>query len=638
MYRPVKEIQILLLRLSLALAVYPACKLLFFLFNYNYFSDISFPQFLSILFFGLRFDLSALALMNAPYILLHMIPFFISKKWYQLLLHLVFMLVNSLSILADCVDMEYFKFTQKRTTSDFFDLFGLGNDMSSLLPRYLTDFWYIVFIWIGLTALIAWAYGKIKSSSKQQEKDAKSPLSETVIRITLHTVLIGSLIVAFRGGLQLRPIMPINASEYVAAKNIPLIINTPFSIIKSYGLETLEEKNYFPETELPKIIDPIHRSFKTARDSSRKPNVFIIILESFSKEYIGALSGQHTHTPFLDSLISQGLVFDNAFANGKRSLEGLPAVAAGIPGLINEPYITSIYGSNRFNSIATALGETGYTSAFFHGGTNGTMGFDAFSNAAGYQAYHGRNEYNNEKDYDGNWGIWDEEFFQYTYKTVNEMQEPFLATLFSLSSHHPYRIPERYKSQFKDGELPILKSIEYSDHALKRFFDSAKKEKWFDRTLFVITADHTGPSNDPYYSNSAGIFRVPILVYQHNGKLKGINHRITQHIDIMPTLLDYLEYPGNYFAFGNSMLDSTSSGYAVNFINDVYQYFEEDHLLQFDGSKTIGFYDFKNDSLLQNNLSGKFPEKEKSMEQKLKAIIQTYYHGMIHNKLTAGKK
>ncbi len=317
-------------------------------------------------------------------------------------------------------------------------------------------------------------------------------------------------------------------------------------------------------------------------------------------------------------------------------MEGIPAILAGLPALTNESYITSSYGSNRFTSIANTLKAKQYSSAFFHGGTNGTMGFDAFCNAAGFDSYYGRSEYNNDQDYDGNWGIWDEEFFQYTNKKVSEMQKPFLATLFTLSSHHPSSIPEKYKAKFTEGELPILKSVEYADFSLRKFFESASKEKWFDSTLFIITADHTGPSIDAYYNNNYGRFQIPVLLYKHNSSLRGTSKKTVQQIDILPTILEYVNYAEDYYAFGNNMLDSINTGYAVNFsYGGIYQLFQENHMLQFDGERTIGLYNYKTDSLLQINIADSAMVREKKMSAKLKAIIQTYHYGMIHNKLTA---
>ncbi|MBI3501024.1 MAG: sulfatase-like hydrolase/transferase [Bacteroidetes bacterium] len=639
MKKSFQEIKLLLLRLSVALLTYPICKILFFFFNHSYFTDVSFGEFLKILFFGLRFDVSAVILMNVPFILLHIIPFaFTRKNWWQLILKFFFLIPNSIAILANCIDLEYYKYTLKRTTADFFSLFSLGSDVTILLLQYVKDFWYVGLIWIALTISIWWLYNKTKRSYQVENKFNSSRIISWMI---FNSVLIGIFIIGFRGGLQLRPIMLITASEYVSAKNIPLILNTPFTIITTFQLEKIEEKKYFPEEELKKIFNPNHPAIQSSSHPAIQPsNIFIIILESFSKEYT-TLGKRKSYTPFLDSLMNESLVFDNAFANGKRSIEGIPAVLAGIPGLMNESFITSTYCGNQFNSLASALKEKNYSTAFFHGGTNGTMGFDGFCGSAGFEKYFGRFEYNNDKDYDGEWGIRDEKFFQFTEKKVSEMKEPFLAALFSLSSHHPYTIPEEYKNKFTGGEHPILKSVQYADYSLKKFFESASKEKWFDSTLFVITADHTGPSSDIFYSNSAGSFEVPIIFYKHNSHLKEKKSTIAQQIDIMPTVLNFLNYDKSYFAFGNNLLDTTSKKFAVNFINNVYQIFQDDYLLQFDGNKTIGFYNFKTDSLLQNNLheqtSKVLKTFEVSMEEKLKAIIQTYNSGMIHNKMTADK-
>ncbi len=590
-------------------------------------------DFLAILFFGLRFDLSALVLMNLPFVLLHILPFgFTRKRGYQIMLKTVFLIVNGIAILADGVDMEYYKYTLKRTTADFFDLFGLGSDMSNMLPKYARDFWYIILIVIVLIIILSWLYNKTNRLLEKFPPD-KLSLMRVASWLVLNVAFVGLMIIAFRGGLQLRPIMPINASAYVPAKNIPLIINTPFSIIKSYGLEELEEEKYFTDSELKSIYNPI-RSTANGKPQTVNCNVFIIILESFSKEYT-SLGKRKSYTPFLDSLMKESLVFDNAFANGKKSIEGIPAVLSGIPSLMNESFITSTYCSNQFNSLPNTLRGKGYTSAFFHGGINGTMGFDAFCGSAGFDKYYGKFEYNNDADYDGEWGIWDEPFFQYAEKKTNEIKKPFFVTFFSLSSHHPYHVPERLKDQFGGGEHPILKSVEYTDYSLRRFFESASKEKWFDSTLFVITADHTGPSNDEFYSNNTGSFEIPILFYKHNSTLKGVDHKTTQHMDILPTILSYLHYDKPVFSFGNNDFDSTASRFAVNYINDVYQLFQDDYLLQFDGNKSIALFNYATDSLLQTNLLGKEEERQKKMETQLKAIIQTYRHDMIHNKMTA---
>ena len=300
---------------------------------------------------------------------------------------------------------------------------------------------------------------------------------------------------------------------------------------------------------------------------------------------------------------------------------------------MNESYITSPYGSNQMNSLANLLKQQNYYTAFFHGGSNGTMGFDAFCNLAGYDNYFGRTEYNNEKDFDGHWGIWDEEFLQYTANTINKKQQPFFATVFTLSSHHPFPIPERYKGKFKEGPLPIEKSVGYSDFALRKFFESVKKMPWFNNTLFVLTADHTGISEDPFYSNSLGNYSIPIIYYMPNSQLKGRDSKATQQIDIMPSVLDFINYPSSYFAFGNSVFDNTAEHFALTFNSDLFQLIEKNFVFQFNGDKAINLYNFSNDSLLKNNLINTEIGVAEKMENKTKAIIQTYQQGLINNKM-----
>ena len=184
-------------------------------------------------------------------------------------------------------------------------------------------------------------------------------------------------------------------------------------------------------------------------------------------------------------------ILQNAYANGKRSIEGIPAIIGGIPALLSDPFITSAYSSNTITTIPSLLKQKGYTSTFFHGGTNGTMGFDNFSRSSGFDHYFGRTEYDNDDDFDGSWGIYDEPFLQQAALEIDKMKLPFLAVLFTLSSHHPYKIPDKYVNQFPEGTLPLHQSIAYADFSLKRFFETALKMSWFSNTLFVITADHT---------------------------------------------------------------------------------------------------------------------------------------------------
>lgn len=619
-------------KLASLLGIYFLLRLLFFLFNKDYFFDLGWGGFLRTAFYGIRFDLSALILLNSLFILLVLFPW----KWrehrlYRIFLKSLFLLSNSIAIAFNLVDIAYFPFTLKRSTADIFTFFSgkIGNDVSRLLPTFLHDYWYLVIIFLFLIYLLFVSYKR----------------SETEIRINwnfknwalqcllfVSTLAVGSLI--YRGGFQLKPISTVDAGEYVEARDVPLLVSSTFTILKTLDLEAIQPQIYFQDTaELKSIYNPVHAG---SPKQFRPLNVFVIALESFSKEYVGSLNGRGLgYTPFLDSLISQSLVFNNAFSNGKKSIEGIPAITASIPTWMSDPYISSPYGSNQINSLPNLLKSQGYYSAFFHGGTNGTMGFDAYCKLAGFDDYFGRTEYNNEKDYDGNWGIWDEEFLQYTANTINQKKQPFFATVFTLTSHHPYPVPEKYKGRFKEGPLPIEHSIGYTDFCLKRFFETAKQMPWYKNTLFVLCADHTGISNDPFFVGKIGNNTIPIIYFMpEDSLLRGRSDETTQQIDILPSVLDYLHYPSPYYAFGESVFDSTATHFAMTYSMDRLSYIQQQYALEYNGNNLHGFYNYQKDSLLSNDIQSSDTSLLRDYEKRLQAIIQTYQQALINNKMT----
>jgi phosphoglycerol transferase MdoB-like AlkP superfamily enzyme len=614
---------LLLKRLLILFAVYSLCRLLFYLFNFSYFSGLSLLSVIHVFIVGLKFDASAIILSNSLYLLLFLLP--VSHFAYQKVLHWLFYIVNSFAIALNCLDLAYFRFTLKRSMADIFSFFRMGDDLEQLFPVFLKQYWYIFIIAILTSFLMIRMYNRTISTKPELTFYTKDYLKYSIAAF----LCFGIFILVSRGGTDLKPINIITAAKYVEPHYMPLVLNTPFTVLKSLEQKGTEPLNYLPEKEALKIYSPIHPAYK---GDFKKQNVVIIILESFSFEYIGSLTNSRGHTPFLDSLIAKSFVCSNAYANAKRSIEALPAILAGLPNLMEEPYITSAYGSNQLSAMATALKQKGYKTSFYHGATNGTMSFDSFTSLAGFDNYYGRKEYNNDKDFDGNWGIWDEPYLQYFSNELGKTKEPFLSAVFTLSSHHPFNLPEKYKNAFPEGDLEIHRTIGYTDMALRKFFDSAKKQKWFNNTLFVITADHTGLSKDPFYSANIGIFKIPVLFYSPELPVKK-SASIFQQSDIMPSVLDFLNYPDNNFSFGTSAFDSTANHCAVTNNNNIYQLLNDSLLLQFNGEKSIGLYKYKSDSLLKNNLEQKLPEVKKKMEIYLKAYLQAFNHHLINNKM-----
>lgn len=632
--------KIILRNFLLLLLVYFLCRVLFYAFNHTFFPEKSIGQFLKICFNGLRFDISAIVTINIPFIFLFAFPWKIKgRKWYGTTLKIIFVIINTIGITFNCIDFAYYPFTLKRTTADIFGFATMNNDVATLLPQFLKDFWYVWLIWIGFILLLIKGYGKVQSFVKQFQQIPV--LRFIIIEFVIFCFYITLTVIGIRGGLQLKPITVVTAGQYVGAEDVALVINTPYAIIKTIDYKAISPKKYFNTIEEAELIySPIHNYDIANVNPINKKNVVIIILESFSKEHSWFLN-KHIkadwsgYMPFLDSLMQKSYVFTNAFANGKRSIEALPAIFAGIPSLMSTPYTTSLYSGNKIYVLPQILKKQGYRSMFFHGCRNGSMGFDDFCKLVGIDEYHGKNEFNNDAYYDGSWGIFDEEFLQYSVNIMDKTSKPFLAGIFTLSSHHPYTLPEKYKNKFKEGKLPIQRTIAYTDFALQQFFDSASQKPWFKNTIFIITADHTSESYTEQYSTALGSFAIPLLIYAPGDSLIGIDTQIVQQSDIMPTALHLLNNKEKYVAFGRNIFNNTNQmPFAIQFFNEMYQLIAHDFLIQFDGEKTIACYKWKTDSLLKHNLMQPLPETAKQHEQFLKAFIQSYHYRIINNKIT----
>jgi phosphoglycerol transferase MdoB-like AlkP superfamily enzyme len=622
------RIKFLLLVLALVLFCYADCRLLFYLFNREAFPGMSFTELVYAFLVGLRFDISAALYMNVLLIFIIALPFNLFRyKLTRGIAKTYFLIANGISMLANCADFAYFGFIHKRTTIDVFSLMTKQTDMGELLPLFLRDFWYVFVITIAFIVVLNFGYNKLFKRFVVYNETEAFVWKPMLYRSLLFVLMGGLTVLGMRGGLQLRPLGMVNAGDNVKAEEIPLVINTPFSIMASIELSGLEEKNYFSEAESKRLFDPCK---KTADTVAFKPlNVVIIILESFSKEYTG-LSGKTSCTPFLDSLMNESHNFVNAYANGKRSIEGIPAVLSGIPSM-QEAYLHTLYNNNRISSIAKVLKSEGYNSSFYHGGTNGTMSFDSYCKLAGFDRYYGRKEYANEADYDGSWGIWDEPFFERYGQELDKMKPPFVSAVFSLSSHHPFIVPDKYKTVFIEDSLPIHKCVRYTDHALRKFFNTAKTKSWFKNTLFVITADHTGPSLD--WSRS-GNFQVPLLFYQQGSGLKATDSTLTQQIDIMNGILHYLSYDKPYFSFGNDPFAKEELHYSVSYDNNCPQIFWDQYMIMFNEAAN------KETVLkIKGRAITEMPDPSsvrgfKEAREKLRAFIQVYNSRLINNKMT----
>jgi phosphoglycerol transferase MdoB-like AlkP superfamily enzyme len=597
---------------------------------------------------GLYFDTSAIAYTNALYILLVFLPCHQKEgTLWQRLCKGIYLVVNGLALATNLCDTVYFQYTARRTTIAFFSEFGGDDKIGSIIGYEFVQHWYLVLLF-ALLMFLLWRCYVVPSCRK--EPRLRYYVSQVV------SLLVGALLcwAGMRGGFwDNRPIKISTANQFIVRPNdASLILNTPFSMIRTIGKKLYQRPDYFQNPkELETIFTPIHQPADTLVN---KKNVVVIFLESFGREYIGGLNRDRLpdypgYTPFLDSLLQHAVSFRYTFANGRSSVDAMPSSLSGLPMFV-ESFVAASHANNQLEGMAACLGRMGYETAFFHGAPASSLGFQGFTKSTGFQHCYSQEDFEADPRtegraaYDQWWGIWDEPFLQYYKVKMSDMKEPFMTALFTLTSHHPFHVPESYQKVFPEEQMPIHKCIRYTDHALRRFFQEAAKEPWFKNTIFVMTGDHTNMSNHAEYKSAINQFSTSIIFYDPSGNLQpGIYDGIAQQTDILPTILGYVGYHQPYMAFGCDLLNTPAKDtWAVNYLDGVYQYCKGDYVLQFDGQQTIGFYRL-DDYKMQRNLlnsspqftstSTSHPSPLTSMERELKAIIQQYMDRMIDNRL-----
>ena len=649
--------------LLLLYVVYFVARITYLLVNYSYFSqNLSFGHLMEMLGGGLVFDTSAILVTNIPYVVLMLLPWHGKEtKAYHAVCRWVYLIINGLALAVNLCDAVYFRYTMRRTTTTVFSEFSNENNLSSVFFTETLRHIYLVVLFL----LVMWALYRlyVDYSHSSVKKWWRYDLAMLLSLAALAPFVVAGI----RGGFTtaVRPVTISNANQYVDRPvEAALVLNTPFSLYRTIGKAVFTVPDYYQdEHEMERIYTPIHYPSQTSLTSDTsfvRKNVVVLIVESFGREYIGALNktlenGRYKgYTPCVDSLIAKSITFTHSYCNGRKSIDGMPSILSSIPMFV-EPFFLTPASMNQVSGIAALLSGEGYQTAFFHGAQRGSMGFQAFSRATGFQEYYGREDYNDDKrfggdkDFDGMWAIWDEPFLQYYAAKMSEMKEPFMTAVFTASSHHPYVVPDQYKDVYPEEGIIIHKCIRYTDMAIGKFFERASREPWFKNTIFVLTSDHTNLSDHAFYQTDLGGFCSPIIIYDPSAEGGEMLDKIAQQIDILPTVMGMLHYPKPYFAFGIDLLNTPKEDtWAVNYLNGIYQYVKNGHVLQFDGQKTVGLYALT-DSLMKRNLLGKTKAAADSslftlhsslpkMERELKAIIQQYMERMTQDRLTVTAK
>ncbi|MEY2708568.1 MAG: hypothetical protein RIQ91_1198 [Bacteroidota bacterium] len=640
----------LLNQILLAFALLTFSRLAWFVGNAFWLPPIGVDEYIWAHLVGIYFDL--------PVVVVLFLPCWIwvlfggsYRSAYPWINKLLFVMGAFPALILNGIDTGYSQVTAKRSGYELFET--LGDDANKLTP-YILDNLFL----IGGLLILAYFIFRYTPTKRQYPN---IHFIEFPIKSIFFTVLFAAgCLLGFRGGWQLRPLRAIDASNFVAPEIAPLVTSTPLQMISTWqrnGLPTFDFPIQWPQTETKseKIAQNNNAAsqwldlntkplpaFPMSRSQGGgwvQPNIVFIIVESLARDYTGFGNGT-PFTPYLDKLAKdpKTLYFPYCYANGTKSIEMVPSIFCGMPNLMSEFYVTSAYANNKVNN-AFALAN-GYKTAFFHGSNNGTMGFQSFLKQTGLQQYHGIDQYPSgdyPRDFDGNWGIFDEPYLQHVIGCIDTMvdnKRPFFTSVFTLSSHHPYTIPQPYLNKLPGDEGTVQHTIAYADIALKKFFETAATKPWFENTIFVITGDHTSHSDKEYFYSQSGHYEIPLLVYspgvdirgnlqtQVDSTIKIATGKTLSQCDILPTVWSLLGASSPRLGFGHSAFDPNYKGYSTHFDKDLYYIIQYPYVLALNQRGEVVDYHLQT----RNQRKGKaLPQKGPQFEW-MRATLQAQMH------------
>lgn len=623
---------VLIFRILILYLILLITQIIFYFYNKSIVGNIQLSALPMMIKGALKFDTVSILYLNTVFLLLSLLPFkFREKGWYQKMLFWIYTVSNSIGIvIMNLADVVYYRYAFKRITSEELHFFRENDNTGSIILKSIGENWYLLLIGILLIALMVFLYKKTPYSGSSIPKKA--------VYYPLHSFLLvfGVLFYVFgiRGSFDLkaRPITLSYAAFYTqSAPQASVILSNPFCSLRTIRIKEFQVLKFFDDETAEKIYNPYHYPKGDFKYQIGKKNIVIFVLESFNREHskymMPHLNKGDGYTPFLDSLMREGYTFTNTFSNGRKSIESLPSILISIPSYkLPFPLLPESIGEMK--ALPSILADYGYSTHFFCGTTENQMGFEAIGKMAGIQNFYNRTHFEKlhpGKNRSNEWGIWDMDFLLYAENEFNKLDTPFFATFYTLTSHHPFNLPEEYQGKMPSGVNPLQPCVAYTDLSFRKFFEKASKEPWFENTLFIFVADHASGYNAYEESQTAkGSTAIIYFMYTPDHSLQGSCHEVVQQLDIMPTVLGFMGYQKPYFAFGRDVFNEPERrAVATNCINDVYQCIS-DSLSLYASDEEILYAFAATDTLQRHNILDLNATDQHSLSDYFKAILQAY--------------
>ncbi|HSQ44392.1 MAG TPA: sulfatase-like hydrolase/transferase [Ginsengibacter sp.] len=574
-------------------------KVLFLVYHHALSGTLTAAEILKVFLYGFRMDVSFTSYICIfPFILFFIRTAFVKINTEKLIKIYTIIVIVLISFVTTA-DLQLYTAWGYRMDATPLQYFKSPKEMGASVSS--SPLLLLLTIFIILTFFFIWIYNRLVEPYIHIKPGKFSLLNSSVALF-----LVAVLFVPIRGGIQK---IPMNQSDVYFSEKLfadHAALNLPWNIFFSVLNQNNKENpfDYFSVKKSGEIVDALYNTGPVKIPSIlsvKKPNIIFIIMESYTAKFVGCLGGEPGVTPNLDKIASDGLLFTNIYAAGDRSEKGQVAVLSGYPNQALTSIIKTPTKTQQLPSITTALEAEGYHTSYTYGGEL------EFANIKSYLVNTDFNRLISKYDFPvaertTSWGVHDQYVFNRFFNDIKQEQQPFFATLFTLSSHEPYDVPMAPKFKGNDETTKFKNSVAYTDSCVGVFINRLKNDPLWQNTLVVFVADHGHPLPGYDRNDLPSKFHIPLIFTGGALKVKGVVSTIGSQTDIVKTVLDQLDIASNKFTWSKDLLDSSARPFAFYSFNDGFGFVTPSGIVTMDNiSRKIIFEKGKIDSADVNN-------------------------------------
>ena len=518
---------------------------------------------------GLRLDLSISARFLAPVLLALVLPFrWSASRGWRLAWSRVALIAVLLGLILMLGDLIYFGLTGRHVGGE---LYELENDLDIVLAVAVADYLPALALYLLLAAGVLWVWRRLERWDEARSAGARAPL-------WLAPTMIAAVVLAGRGGLQNKPVGIATAYSSGLEQGL-LALNAPYGLYHSRKSRPIAMGRRLPANEALALVRaqvvapgetltapehlPVQRR-PAGRASTTRPNIVIVLLESWDARFVDALRVVRGEaplgaTPSFDALAAGGLLFTRFYAAGQYSMNGITALLTGVPSIANASTLSRGLEQSELSYLGRMARAEGWSTHFVRGAKRSSFHLDDVAPMAGFERYSGMEDIIARPGTTlmDSWGVWDHHLFDELRRQDLEAPRPFLSFAFTVSTHEPYQTPREHERRFKAGAEhgDYLESLAYADACLGRYVEAARASGLLENTLLLVVSDHAARLPGGASRSLASQLEIPCLIVGP-GVTPGRYDGIASQVDLLPTLAALVGWKCEHAALGRDLLSS----------------------------------------------------------------------------------